>query len=99
MREIHCSVPRVPVIWCDNLGAGSLAVNPVYHSCMKHVEVDLHFVRDKIAAKELTVQYVPSFEQIADCLTKALSSSKFDYFRDKLGVIRLSTSLRGAVSD
>lgn len=71
LNEICCPVTRTPIIWSDNLGAGSLDVNPVYHSRMKHVEIDLHFIRDRIAAKEFTVCYVPSFEQIADCLYKS----------------------------
>lgn len=99
LKEISCPVLRMPVIWSDNVGAGSLAVNPVYHSHMKHVEVDLHFVRDKVAAKEFTVCYVPSFEQTADSFTKALSPSKFDFFRSKLGVTQLTPNLRGAVKD
>lgn len=97
LKEISCPLLHIPVIWSDNLGAGSLAVNPVYHSRMKHVEVDLHFIRDKVAKKAFTVCYVPSFEQIVDSFTKALSSSKFDHFRNKLGVVPLTPSLRGAV--
>lgn len=81
------------------MGASSLAVNPVLHSRMKHVEVDVHFIRDRIAQKELSVCYVPSFEQTADCFTKALTSSKFDLFRDKLGIVKLSPSLMEAIKN
>lgn len=65
---------------------------------MKHVEIDLHFIRDKIAAKEIAVCYVLSYEQNVDCLCKALASSRFVFLRDKLGVTKSPTSLRGAVN-
>lgn len=88
LKEIHCPITRIPIIWSDNLGAGSLAVNPVCHSRMKHIELDLHFVRDKVADKELIVGYVPSIDQNADCLTKASSQSRFEFLRTKLGVTK-----------
>lgn len=99
MREIGCCIKRIPVIWSDNMGAGSLTVNPILHSPMKHVEIDMHFIRDKVAGRELRVCYVPSSEQVADCLTKALTLSKFSPFRSKLGVVMLPPSSRGPVKE
>ena len=59
------------------MSAGALATNPVYHARTKHIEIDIHFVRDKVLQRELEVRYVPSCDQVADCLTKALSSHRF----------------------
>ena len=38
----------IPVIWCDNIGANSLAFNPAFHARTKHIEVDVHFIREKV---------------------------------------------------
>ena len=78
----------MPIIWCDSLSASALAANPVYHARTKHIEVDIHFVRDKVLVKQLDVRYIPSFDQVVDCLTKPLSHTHFQYLRDKLGVIQ-----------
>uniref|UniRef100_A0A803P7H9 Reverse transcriptase Ty1/copia-type domain-containing protein n=1 Tax=Cannabis sativa TaxID=3483 RepID=A0A803P7H9_CANSA len=95
--ELKISLPRVPTIWCDNLSTILLTANPVLHARTKHIELDLYFVREKIQSKMVQVKHVPAIEQIADGLTKAISSKRF-YFRDKLRIEDLSIlSLRGAV--
>lgn len=100
LDEIGVSCSRKPIIWCDNLSAVHLAANPVLHARTKHIEIDLHFVRDKVLSKVLEVRHVPSVDQIADVFTKANSSSTFVDFRRKLRVEDLSTlSLRGDVMD
>ncbi|KAM6562061.1 hypothetical protein CsatB_022059 [Cannabis sativa] len=72
LNELSFPLPGTSITWCDNLSASALASNPVYHARTKHIELDIHFVRDKILKKELEVRYIPSSDQIADCLTKAL---------------------------
>ncbi|KAH9664249.1 Integrase catalytic domain-containing protein [Citrus sinensis] len=49
-----------PVLWCDNHSAGDLAKNPVFHSKSKHIELDVHYIRDKVLNKELEVRYIPT---------------------------------------
>ncbi|KAH9651968.1 retrovirus-related pol polyprotein from transposon RE1 [Citrus sinensis] len=93
--EVYC-VER-PTIWCDNISATELAKNPVFHSRTKHIEIDVHFIRDKVLSGDLKIYYVPSEDQIADILTKPLSSPQFNYLRDKLNVFSCPLSLRGAV--
>ncbi|KAH9725758.1 retrovirus-related pol polyprotein from transposon RE2 [Citrus sinensis] len=94
---IECS--SLPMIWCDNVSAIELAKNLVYHSRTKHIELDMHFIRDKVLAKELEIRYIPSEEQIADILTKPLTFIHFNYFRAKLNVQTCSLSLRGDVKE
>ncbi|KAE8656318.1 Nodulation-signaling pathway 2 protein [Hibiscus syriacus] len=72
---------REPVLWCDNTGAVAMSANPVYHAQSKHIDLDIHFVREKVAAGQLRVNYIPAGHQIADGFTKPLSKSAFEEFR------------------
>jgi hypothetical protein len=75
-----------PVIYCDNQSAVLLAHNPILHSRTKHMEIDLFFVREKVIAKQLSVIHIPGTEQLADILTKPISTDKFLLLRNKLNV-------------
>lgn len=97
LKELQCPIVDLAVIWSANIGAGSLATNPVYHSRTKHVENDIHFARDKVVANEVNVRYVPTYEQVTYCLTKALTTNKLIFFRNKLGTVCIPISLRGGV--
>ena len=59
-------------IMCDNQSAMAMAKNPVQHDRSKHVEIDWHFLNEKIEDKVVAMNYVPSHQQVADILTKAL---------------------------
>jgi hypothetical protein len=63
------------------------------------VEIDFHFVRDMVAKKTLNVQFICSKDQLADLLTKPISSSRFAQLRTKLNVLPIPLGLRGRVSD
>ncbi|GKV24513.1 hypothetical protein SLEP1_g34118 [Rubroshorea leprosula] len=82
-------------LFCDNIGATYLSLNPVLHSCMKHIAVDLHFVRDLVNQKILHVSHISSHDQLADSLTKALSTSHFSSLHSKIGVANNTSILRG----
>ena len=98
--ELGLSIPQCPVVWCDNQSAIALAQNPVFHVRTKHIEINVHFIRDKISFGALQVQYVPTTHQCADILTKALPFSQFDLLRSKL-ILAISPifSLRGDVKN
>ena len=98
LNELHVPMTRVPEIWCDNLSTVHLSANPVLHARTKHVELDLYFVRDKVACKQIEVKHVPAQDQLADILTKAISSTRFPSLRNKLTVEATSpVNLRGDV--
>jgi len=86
LAELKVPIHRKLVLWCDNLSAKALASNPVMHARSKHIEIDVHYKRDQVLQNEVAVAYVPSADQIADCLTKALTHTRFNILRDKLGV-------------
>jgi len=86
LRELRVTTPAAPTLWCDNLGATYLSANPVFHARTKHVEVDFHFVREKVARGQLAVQFISTDDQIADVFTKPLPTPRFQFLRDKLQV-------------
>ena len=63
---------QAPIMWSDNIGPQALACNLVYHARTKHIEIDIHYVRNLVSENKLDVRYVPTEEQPADLLTKAL---------------------------
>ena len=73
-------------IWCDNLGVTYLSANPTFHAHTKHVEVDYHFVRDRVAKKDIQIHFIPSHDQLADVFTKPLPTAPFTTFLFKLQV-------------
>lgn len=86
-----CVSTQQPLVLCDNQSAVMLAHNPIMHSRTKHMEIDLFFVREKVIAKQIRVAHIPGVDQIADALTKPLSSTKFLELRHKLRVANSSS--------
>ena len=75
------------VIHCDNQSCIKISENPMFHDRSKHMEMRYHYLHDMVQRRAISLRYVPTDEQTADVLTKPLSKTKFEYFRDKLGVV------------
>ena len=86
LGELGVFLSRPPVLWCDNLGATNLSANPVFHARTKHIEVDFHFVRERVAAKALDVRFISSKDQVADIFTKPLAETPFVLNRHNLNL-------------
>ncbi|GKC94345.1 ribonuclease H-like domain-containing protein [Tanacetum coccineum] len=77
---------RATIVHCDNVSAVYLSSNPVQHQRTKHIEIDIHFIRDLVTTGHIRVLHVPSRYQYADIFTKSLPTALFDEFRDSLSV-------------
>ena len=84
LQELSVFLKAPPTLWCDNISATYLIANPVFHAQTKHIEIDLHFVRD-------------SKDQVVDVFTKPLVSTWCALLRDNLTVRVLPLRLRGPI--
>jgi hypothetical protein len=69
--------------------------NPVFQDRSKHIEIRYHYIRNMVQRGSLKLQYISTNEQVVDVLTKPLSRVKFEYFRDKLGIVRKDLPRKG----
>jgi len=97
LQELHITLSTAPNLWCDNVSAIALASNPVFHSRTKHIEIDYHFVREKVVNHDIQIQHTSTQNQIADVFTKSHTANRYCFLRDKLCVCFLPHSLRGDV--
>lgn len=98
-KDLGISLSHPPRIFCDNLGATRLALHPIMHSRMKHITLDLHFVRDLSSKGLFSVAHVNTLDQLADLLTKPLARARFTLLRSKISVADGTSILRGILSE
>ena len=94
LKELGVKLNYTPLLLSDSTSAAAIATNPVLHSKIKNVEIDIHFVKDKVEKKEIKIAFVSSNDQTTNVLTKPLTYSKFSFFINKLKVSPRDLSLR-----
>ncbi|XP_021985210.1 uncharacterized mitochondrial protein AtMg00810-like [Helianthus annuus] len=86
LLELRRPLRKASVVYCDNISAVYLSGNPVQHQRTKHIELDIHFVRDLVQRGDVRILHIPSRYQIADIFTKGLPRVLFDDFRSSLSI-------------
>jgi hypothetical protein len=89
LKELGVRSPKFARLWCDNLGATYLSVNPVFHARTKHIEVDFHFVRERVAQGWLRIGFISTKDQVADGFTKPVPVRQLENFRHNLNLDKL----------
>lgn len=82
--DLHIFLLKPPILWCDNASALALTRNLIFHARSKHIEIDYHFIREKVVRGDLQVQHITFSPQVADLFTKPLPTALFQQFLVKL---------------
>ncbi|KAJ0666336.1 putative RNA-directed DNA polymerase [Helianthus annuus] len=86
LTEIGYPPLQASKILCDNKAAIQISENPVQHDRTKHVEVDRHFIKEKLDNGIIELPFVRSEDQLADILTKAVNGRIFNQCLGKLSI-------------
>jgi hypothetical protein len=86
LKELNIPSPSKAILWCDNIGAKYLSANPVFHDRSKHIEVEYHFVSERVFRKLLNIDFVSSKDQVVDEFTNALSVRLLENFKNNLNL-------------
>ena len=89
LQELRFEKDEQMKLICDNQAVLHILSNPVFHERTKHIEVDCHFIREKIASRCMTTSFVNFNDQLADIFTKSLTGPRIRYICDKLGAFNL----------
>jgi hypothetical protein len=87
LTELQRPIQQATIIYCDNILAIYMSSNLVHHQRTKHIEIDIHFVRQKIALGQVRILHVPTAAQFTDIFTKVLATAPFSDIRFSLNVV------------
>ena len=85
LHELRFVKDKQMKLMCDNQAALHIASNPVFHERTNNIEVDFHFIREKIASGCVATSFVNSNDQLVDILAKSLRGPRIKYICNKLG--------------
>ena len=89
LNELSLRTDAATILLMDNQSAMAIARNLEFHDRTKHIDMRYHFLCLKVENEELNPTYIPTEEQIADVLTKALCREKHEKFSEGMGIRRL----------
>ena len=91
MRDLGFEPKDTMQLYCVNRAAIDISQNLIQHDRTKHVEVDRHFIKEKLGVKLISFPFVSTEEQLADILTKGVSRKAFYDSLNKLGMVDMYT--------
>jgi len=89
LRELQFRDVTQMTLVCDNQATLHISSNLVFHERTKHMEIDCHFILEKIMFGDIKIEFVNSSDQLADIFTKSLRGPRIDYICNKLGTYDL----------
>jgi hypothetical protein len=99
MADVGCVQHKATTIMCDNQGSIALAKNPKHHSRTKHIDVQHHFIREKMEEEVINLTYCPTQDMVADVLTKALAKERHVMLCKAMKLVSFDTTQSGSVED
>jgi hypothetical protein len=86
LNDLGYSQEEPTLINEDNKGSIELAKNPVHHKRTKHIDIQHHFIREKVESGEIVLRHIPTGEMIADAMTKPIPKVKLEQVRRELNL-------------
>ena len=85
VQEIH-RLDKLIAINCNNQGAIALSKDNRFYAQTKHINIQYHFVWEVVENRKITLEYIPTDENLVDIFTKPLTKTKFHHFTELLGL-------------
>ncbi|KAL5760403.1 hypothetical protein ACOSQ2_019241 [Xanthoceras sorbifolium] len=86
LENLKIHIPSHLKLYCDNKSAIAIAHNLILHDRTKHIEIDKHFIKEKIDSGQICMPYLPTAEQVSDIFTKGLPKKQFEKLICKLAM-------------